>query len=127
MGFDMDKGFSILQRLMQAANMRHKVIASNIANADTPGYKAGDIKFDNLLKDEMKLLTTDSKHVGSRKGGDISGKLIVEDNPSWGDSNNVELNVEVAKMTENELVHEAAVKILNSKIKMFKNAISVRR
>ena len=122
----MDKSFRILQKIVQSANTRQKVIASNIANADTPGYKARDVKFDDFLKNEMKLLTTNTKHISSKKGANAGGELITESSLSWGDGNNVELNAEVAKMTENSLRHDAAIKILNSKIKMFRNALRGR-
>ncbi|MBI5741665.1 MAG: flagellar basal body rod protein FlgB [Nitrospirae bacterium] len=120
----MDKGFKTLERIVQAANIRQKVITSNIANADTPGYKAKDVKFDNLLGKEMKLLTTDAKHIGGSGSGGASGKTSIEENLSWEDRNNVELNVEVAKMTENALLHDTAVTILSSKIRMYKMAIT---
>lgn len=121
----MDKSFGVLTKIVQAANARQKVLSSNIANSDTPGYKAKDVKFDNLLKNESRLLTTDPKHIG--KGSNkISSEILIEENPSWGDSNNVELNTEVAKMTENSLRHDAAIKILNTKIKMYKSAITRR-
>jgi flagellar basal-body rod protein FlgB len=110
--------------MLQAANSRQKVISSNIANADTPGYKAKDMKFSSFLGKEMKLATTNSKHVSSKNGGGISGRVVEESNLSWGDSNNVELNVEIAKMNENALLHNAAIKILNSKIKMYRMAIT---
>lgn len=119
----MDDSFRILHKIVQAANTRQKVIASNIANADTPGYKAKDVKFDSFLKNEMKLLTTDRKHISRKNGGKISGEVITENNLSWGDGNNVELNTEVAKMTENSLRHDTAIRILNSKIRMYKTAI----
>jgi flagellar basal-body rod protein FlgB len=119
----MDKGFNILHRIINATNKRQRVIASNLANVDTPGYKAKDIKFGNLLDKEMKLMTTDPKHLGGGENSEVEGELIVQDDLSWGDRNNVELNVEVAKMTENSLIHNAALRILNSKIKMYKAAI----
>jgi flagellar basal-body rod protein FlgB len=122
----MDKEFNILHRLLNATNMRHKAISSNLANVDTPGYKAKDVKFGNLLGKTMKLMTTDSKHVGGGENNQVNGKLVVQDDLSWGDKNNVELNVEVAKMTENSLFHNAAIKILSSKIKMYKAAIRSR-
>ncbi|RJQ22411.1 MAG: flagellar basal body rod protein FlgB [Nitrospiraceae bacterium] len=122
----MDKGFRVLERIVQAANIRQKVIASNIANVDTPGYKAKDVKFDNLLGREMKLLTSDPKHIGGGDAGVMSAREEVEGNLSWEDKNNVELNAEVANMTENALLHDAAVTIMTTKIKMFKNAISTR-
>ncbi len=122
----MDKGFGILQKIVQAANMRQKVIASNIANSDTPGFKARDVKFSGVLSNEVKMSTTDPKHIQGKNGGKGSGTVITENDLSWGDRNNVELDVEVAKMTENSLRHEAALKILNSKIRMYRNAIRTR-
>lgn len=122
----MDKGFEVLHRIVQATNRRHKVLASNVANADTPGYKAKDVTFGSMLKREMKLLTTDPKHMGGSAQEGVRGKVQEQQNPSWADRNNVELNVEVAKMTENALTHDAALKILGSKIKMYKNAIRGR-
>jgi flagellar basal-body rod protein FlgB len=113
----------VLQKILQAANVRQKVIASNIANADTPGYKAKDVKFNNLVSKELKLLTTDPKHMHNGGGSDVGAEVVSEDSLSWGDSNNVEMNLEVAKMTENALTHNAAVRILNSKIRMYKAAI----
>ena len=123
----MDRGFEILEKITQASSQRQKVIASNIANADTPGYKATDLVFDNILSNaKVKLLTTDPKHIAGSKTNEVNGKLIVEDNPSWGDGNNVELDVEVAKMTENSLTYSAAITIMQAKLRMFKNAISTR-
>ncbi len=119
----MDKGFNVLHKMIQAAGVRQEVISSNIANADTPGYKAKDVKFGNFVEKAGRLMTTDPKHVSKGKGSEISANVTVEENPSWGDANNVELNVEVAKMTENSLLHNAAVTILAKKIKMFKAAI----
>jgi flagellar basal-body rod protein FlgB len=118
----MDKNFEILHGILNAASKRQKVISSNIANADTPGYKAKDVKFNNFLGKEMKVLKTDPKHLGSENRSG-SGNYTIEETPSWGDQNNVEINIEVAKMTENALLHESAIKILSSKIKMFKSAI----
>ncbi len=123
----MDKGFTVLHKILMAANERQKVIASNIANADTPGYKARDVRFGDFLNKELKLATTNSGHMKNKQGAGISVEVVLEDNLSWGDRNNVELNVEVAKMTENTLIHSAAVKILNSKIKMYKMAIKGAR
>jgi flagellar basal-body rod protein FlgB len=119
----MDKEFNILHRLISAASDRQKIISSNIANVDTPGYKAKDLKFGNILSKKIKLATTDPKHVGGKESSKMDSKMLVESDPSWGDRNNVELSVEVAKMTQNALLHETAVKILNSKITMYKLAI----
>jgi flagellar basal-body rod protein FlgB len=122
----MDSGFKILHRLIKAADVRQRIVSSNIANADTPGYKARDVKFGNMLEKEMKLKSTNPKHMSSENSIKMWNQFVIEENPSWGDRNNVELNVEMAKMTENSLYHNAAIKILNAKIKMFKSAISIK-
>jgi len=122
----MDKEMSILQGIIRSANVRQKVIASNIANSDTPGYKARDVEFGNILQKRMKLTTTNQGHVKGNSGNKISTKITVNNDPSWGDRNNVQMNIEVAKMTENSLTHDAAVRLLNAKIKMFKTAIKSR-
>lgn len=123
----MDKSFSVLHKILNAAGMRQKVIASNLANVDTPGYKSRDVKFGNLLNEKIKLLKTDSKHMSNSSDGSVKTEIVLEEGLSWGDRNNVELNKEIAKMTENALIHNTAIKILSSKIKMYKSAISTRR
>jgi len=122
----MDKEMSVLHRIIQSANMRQKVIASNIANADTPGYKAKDVAFGNILENKIKMTTTDAGHVKGQNKNGISAEITVNNDPSWGDRNNVLLNSEMAKMTENSLSHDAAVKLLNSKIRMFRSAIRTK-
>jgi len=122
----MDRGFEILERLLQATNIRQKVIASNITNADTPGYKAKDINFKGMLDEEItKLTVTHPNHIktpNNEKGGEV----IELETPSWGDNNNVELDSEVAKMTENAILYEAGIKLFSTKIRMFKNALRTR-
>lgn len=120
----MDKGTRVLERIVHAANTRQKVLASNIANSDTPGYKARDVKFKNLLSDEKQMLTTDPKHIGSSSNDRVAGNIEIQENLSWGDGNNVE--IDTARMTENALLHDAAVTILSAKIRMYKNAIRTK-
>ncbi len=124
----MDKGFNILERLIQVANIRHRVLASNISNTDTPGYRAKDISFKGFIDEEVTgLATTDPHHIKSASGGsDIEGEMMVETTLSWGDGNNVELDMEMAKMTENALLYEAGIKLLSTKIRMFRNALRGR-
>jgi len=122
----MDKNLGILTRILKSANMRQKVIASNIANSDTPGYRAKRIKFGSFLENEMKLAATDPRHISGKGSGGISATISTDGNLPWGDGNNVDMNSEVASMTDNSLRYEAAIKILNSKISMYKKAIKGR-
>ncbi len=118
----MSDGFTILNRLVEATGFRHKVITSNIANVDTPGYKAKDVQFSQVLGSELKLTVTSSQHLGGSETGS-SQILTAEDAQAWVDQNTVELDKEVSKMTENSILFQTSVSMLGAKIKMFKNAI----
>lgn len=119
----MGDSFNTLERLLQAANARHAVIASNISNADTPNYKARDIKFENLLNSAtMELTTTNKKHIAGGVTGP-AGEISSEATQPWADGNNVEVDMEVAKMTENAMLYQAGVTLLAKKISMFKTAL----
>ena len=121
----MSDGMTILERIIQQAGVRHGVITSNIANVDTPNYKAKDVSFGQILGNELGLATTNPKHLPHVEGN-ASGVIVAEDSQPWADKNNVELDVEVAKMTENAMRYEAGVTLLTKKIKMFKNALTTR-
>jgi flagellar basal-body rod protein FlgB len=115
--------FKTLERQIHAANVRHGVIASNIANVDTPGYKARDVKFDETLEHAtIELRKTSPSHLVG-PGEPAGGNVAVDERPSWGDSNNVELDVEVSKMTENAIYFQTAVTLLSKNIQMYKAAL----
>lgn len=119
----MGDGFKTLEILLYLTNARHSVIASNIANVDTPSYRAKDIKFEmNLQEEVLALKITNAKHI-SNASPNVSKEVRLEENQPWLDENNVELDMEVAKMTENALLYQAGANMLSSKIKMFKNAL----
>lgn len=118
----MSDGFTILDRLIKATGFRHQVISSNIANVDTPGYKAKDVKFNQLLGSEMNLTVTNSRHLGGGESG-MSAEMTAEEAQSWVDQNTVELDMEVSKMTENAMLFQAGVSMLATKISMFKKAL----
>ena len=114
--------FKVLERFINFTSMRHGIITSNIANADTPEYKAKDVSFQKNLDAEMELRTTDPKHITVSENSLQREKETGTSNP-WADGNTVELDMEVAKMTENAMLFQAGISMLTTKIRMFKNAI----
>ena len=124
----MDESFAVLEDLMRLTHIRHKVLASNIANADTPGYKAKDINFKKYFdRATLELSSTHDRHITlSSDKNSMGDRTVIEYVPSWGDRNNVELDIEMAKMTENALLGEASIKLLSTKIRMFKDAVRRR-
>lgn len=123
----MDSGFDILEKLLNATRLRHRVITSNIANADTPNYRAKDVDFGKILDESAaELRATDPRHIRGAGGRVEAGEGSAEPSLSWGDRNNVELDMEIAKMTENGLLHETGVRLLSVKMRMIRNAAKGR-
>ncbi len=119
----MGDGFKVLEGLLYLTKARHNIIASNIANVDTPSYKAKDIKFDMNLKDEIiALKVTSEGHIGNTNPV-VTTEIKDESTNPWLDENNVELDMEVAKMTENAVLYQTGINMLSSRIRMFKNAL----
>ena len=119
----MSDGMNVLERIVRQASIRNGVLTSNIANVDTPNYRAQDVKFGQFLDNEMSMTVTDAKHLRSAPGGNVSGEITPQDTQPWADKNNVEMDQEVAKMTENAMLYEAGITLLKKKIQMFKNAL----
>lgn len=120
----MDKGIQKLEEVIRFAALRHKVLASNVANAETPGYRAKDVRFPEEMKNQLVVMTrTDNLHLGNGLSAASGGRVIPVERSPWGDGNNVALDMELAQMTENALLYEAAVRLLSKKLTMYKNAV----
>lgn len=117
---------------------RQQLLASNIANADTPNYKARDIDFTQALKGAMggksspsvppvELARTSPGHMAGKPVGDegIGGAPLLYRKESQGsvDGNTVDMDVERNQFTDNALRYEAGVTALNGQIKSLLNAI----
>lgn len=108
---------------------RAKVLANNLANADTPGFKARDIDFSQALKQAQSassslLERTHTKHMDSLIGQDIPGLLYRNPmQPDTGDGNSVDAQVEQAKFAENAMQYEASLRFLDGKFKGLMSAL----
>ena len=112
-----------------ALNIRNKkndIIASNIANAATPNYKARDINFLDEFKkvtNTGEIKTTHSNHIPT-KNYNISGKAFYRDPVIASlDGNTVELSVEQMQFAENTMKYQTTLKFLNGKITKMLSAI----
>ena len=108
-------------------NKRNDIIASNIANAATPNYKARDINFLDEFKkvtNTGEIKTTHSNHIPT-KNYNISGKAFYRDPIIASlDGNTVELSVEQMQFAENTMRYQTTLKFLNGKITKMLSAIS---
>ena len=102
---------NILEKVLDIAAFRQRLLTSNIANADTPGYKAKDISFRKEL---------DKAVDGDRSGYEVYEPVTTMPNR---DGNTVNLDLEMAKVAENTLIYNAAAELMSMKIRMTKDAI----
>lgn len=107
----MDNSIKILERIMDICAYRQKILASNIANADTPNYKAKDINFQEELKKAVSEDTATYKI--------IEAPTTMPNR----DGNTVNIEVEMTKLAETMLMYNAATQLLSTRIRMLKDAI----
>jgi len=129
MAINFDKAFGIHPDGMTLRAKRAEIIASNIANADTPGYKAKGMNFQDALKNASKNLQssmtrTHDKHFDTRMELNNGVSFRIPEQPDTGDGNTVDVQVERNLYLENSLEYQASVQFLNSKVKGLKKAIS---
>ncbi len=98
---------SLIESAMNGAGLRHRVISSNIANVDTPGYKRLQVSFEEgLAQLTESLVTTDPKHVSGLKQGIPSPQVKKDETTSMRvDGNNVDVDVEMAELTKNSIYY----------------------
>jgi flagellar basal-body rod protein FlgB len=111
-------------------SQRQQVLASNIANADTPGYIARDFDFASALKQASGLSgagpkQTDARHMslGTTDARDPKMAYTVQTQPSQ-DGNSVDLDRERANFMDNAIRYESTLRFINSNVKTMLSAIT---
>jgi flagellar basal-body rod protein FlgB len=129
MAIGFDKGFELHAQGMKLRAQRAEVIAGNIANADTPGFKAKGMDFQKAmqqasLQQQAGMSRTHSKHFDIRTELNNNVDFRIPDQADTGDANTVDVQVERNLYLENSLEYQAGVQFLNGKIKALQKVIS---
>ena len=117
----LDKLFQFHQNALEVRAFRQQLLASNIANADTPNYKAVDIDFAKALRSatgNLALARTDAGHLDAAGGSPVAGVKPMYRSaaqPSI-DGNTVDTNIEQAQFSENALQYMSTLQFMNGKI-----------
>lgn len=123
---------------LDALSRRHQVLANNLANADTPGFKRSEVDFAVNLADALEaaskpqLVTTSSGHLSGDRGGldprefRISERRV-EETSGRPDGNNVDVEVEMARLAENTIMYEAVARQVADRLALLRTAISEGR
>jgi flagellar basal-body rod protein FlgB len=106
---------SLLEHVLRFRNQRHDVIAANIANADTPGFRAFDLELSERLAGPdggLALTRSNARHLGSGAAyGSAAGTPVATRDAARLDGNNVSLDSEFIKLTENRLMYQTAFEL----------------
>ena len=117
---------SFYSSALQLRGRRNNILASNIANAATPNYKARDISFEDEIRkfdNNGPIATTHNKHIVHNSGKSIQETSYREPLISSLDGNTVELAVEQMQFAENSMRYTTTVNFLNGKINKIISAI----
>ena len=120
-----DRAFGVHEQALGMRSQRMEVLARNIANADTPQFKAQDIDFRSVLKDAQvgAMQTTHSHHMPTDQTDSKGGLMYrVPFNVAF-DGNTVELAVEQAKYGQSAADYQATLSILESRISGIRKAL----
>ena len=127
-----DHTMQLLHRTLDLRQARQRVIASNIANEETPGYRAADFNFQDSLQAAQRgrgpvtLAVTQSQHMGVR--GDAVQQVTGDLNPVPAgdlplDANTVNIELEMAKMSDNAMQYNSAASIMAIRFRHLMGAI----
>lgn len=127
----------LLNKGLDVASLRNRVIADNIANKDTPGFKRREVIFEENIKKVLeknkihdKLKVTDSRHmqiVESLPYNQLEPEIRTLNDLSYrNDENNVDIDVETAKMAKNKIFYDALGQSMSNEISLLRMAITGR-
>ena len=126
-----DTTTTLLQISLDLRSSNQRVIAANIANAETPGYAPARFEFEQQLRAALSesspnLKTTHASHlpVHSDSIEKVTGKVVRSpDKTGIGDQNGVSVDEEMIALSENQIMYETAAQLLKKKLSLLKYVI----
>ena len=127
-----DNGMRTMEKYLDLAVQRQSLIASNIANVDTPGYKTVDLSFEQELRgatasEGSRLETTNSHHFGITPDSQTASVKQVEGLTVRNDMNNVNIDREMAQVSTNALKFSMVAQLIAGKFRTLKSVIQEGR
>lgn len=137
-----NSNMDIMAKALDAYTLRNNTIASNIANADTPGYKRKEVEFESVLNKALEEAKTGSTMVANR---DIKGRIANQANLKSGeriidgikatvfeqdtadmyriDGNNVDIDNEMTELVKNQLRYSTVLSQINKQFQAMRTAM----
>lgn len=131
----------VLEQVVNFTQARHGVLAGNIANIDTPGYKSRDLSVDTFQSRLKEAVTARQRATESPTyaiNAELAGKPTGTGSENWGqvrevaddilfhDDHNVSLETQVTEITKNRSQHNLALTIMNAQFRLLRAAVTER-
>jgi flagellar basal-body rod protein FlgB len=125
--------FSILERSLDLRSLNHRILAANVANADTPNYKAVEMSVSEEMNREREarrdvtLTRTHANHLPIQTQSRNRITLKAARPPEFslkGDGNTVDIDRTMGHLAQNTLLYNASTQLISRKFRGLKNAIS---
>ena len=136
MGLEISQAYGLMQQALDYRSMRQDMIASNIANADTPYYKPRDISFENTLVQKKKEIFTDNSHTlamaktdsshmdAAQPLGSTQAMMFFRDGQmARNDGNSVDIDVETTEMSKNSTMYNALIAAIKKDTSIYQSVI----
>ena len=124
----LDDAFGIHEQAVRLRTQRAEILAANLANADTPGFKARDVDFAAMLRKELpggvRLVATQQGHIGA-DARVVSTNQLQYRNPTQAslDNNTVDVVREQVEFSSNAMQYQASLRFLEGKLSSLLTAI----
>lgn len=128
-----DNTIQTVGKALGLRSRRHELIISNLANADTPGYKSFDLMVEKAMAaqsiNETPIQTerTHTRHIPSHHGSAANLKphitKVLTTNNLRGDGNTVDMDREMSNLAANQLLYKVSAQIISKKFQSLKNMI----
>ena len=119
--------YSLLRSALNVSSQRAELTSSNIANINTPNYKAKSVEFESYLKNALngETLSLNTTHVNHLNTNNLQTKVITSRDTSLKENgNNVDLEVEMLNQSTNSLYYSALTAQLNGRYQMLNYVLS---
>lgn len=126
---------TMLNQALDGSALRNQVLANNIANVDTPGFKRSEVLFEDNIRQAMdqpkhgRLRVTNPRHIqvaGASASNSIAEVHQIDDLSYRNDGNNVDVDVETAQLAKNKIFYDAVSSSLTQEIRLLRLAITGR-
>lgn len=129
------KNMGLMEKGLDAASMRNTVIANNLANVDTPGFKKSEVVFEYELQKAIRqhrisgvITHEDHLPIGRRPASEVTPRVVLDHTTAMrNDGNNVDIDREMAALAKNSITYTALAQGIDGEFKKMMTAITEGR